>query len=371
VTQSEFGGAQRFIYRLVTNLGVGKYDILVGAGPEGDNEQGLLFALTKKGINVRHLKYLRRSVNPFFDFILGLREVYNLAKQEKPDILFLCSSKAGAMGSLAGYWLGIEKIIYRIGGWTFNDPWPKWKKKFYLWLERWTAKFKDIIVNNAEADQKQAQKLGIKAKDKIITIHNGIDANMVFLSREEARSVLNVHSTNLIIGSIANLYPAKGINHLVGAAALLMKEYPDLMFVVIGEGAERKKIENQIKKLELKKNFILLGSILDAYKYLKMFDIFVLPSAKEGFPWTILEAMVAEVPVVATKVGGVPEIIENEKNGLLVVPESSKELDEAIKKLLSDNDLREAFAQEAKRTVEGKFNLKQMIQQYEDLFSIN
>jgi len=376
VTQSEFGGAQRFIYRLITNLGVGKYDILVGAGPEGDNRQGLLFALNKKGINVRHLKYLRRSVNPFFDFGLGLREVYGLVKQEKPDILFLCSSKAGAIGSLAArlipksYALN-PKVIYRIGGWTFNDPWPKWKKRFYLWLERWTAKFKDIIVNNAESDQKQAQKLGIKAKDKIITIHNGVDTNMIFLSREEARSVLNVHSTNLIIGTIANLYPAKGINYLVEAATLLIKEYPDLMFVVIGEGAERKKIENQIKKLELKKNFILLGSISDAYKYLKMFDIFVLPSVKEGFPWTILEAMAADVPIIATKVGGVPEVIENEKNGLLVSPESSKELDEAIKKLLSDNDLREAFAQEAKRTVEGKFNLKQMIQQYEDLFSIN
>jgi hypothetical protein len=143
VTQSEFGGAQRFIYRLITNLDLSKYEIIVGAGPRGDDKNGLLIALEKNGINTIHLKYLRRGVNLFFD-ILGLFEIKRLLNKEKPDILFLCSSKAGFLGSFVGVRLRQKpKIIYRIGGWTFNDPWPEWKKKFYIWLEKKSAKWKD------------------------------------------------------------------------------------------------------------------------------------------------------------------------------------------------------------------------------------
>ena len=372
VTQSEFGGAQRFIYTIVNALDFNKYDVIIAAGPDGDDKNGLLSLLEGKGINTRHLRYLRRSINPFFDFYLGLREAYKLIKQENPDILFLCSSKAGAVGSLAGRLAGIKRIIYRIGGWTFNDPWPRWKKKFYIKLEKWTAKFKDVIINNSEVDCKQAEELGIKPKEKILTIYNGLDfSKMNFLSREEARNLLSIQGTNLTVGGIINFYPVKGMKYLVEAAAFLINDYPELMFVIIGEGEERKKIENLIKKFNLKKNFYLTGTVSEAYKYLKMFDIFVLPSLKEGLPWTILESMAAEVPVVATKVGGVPEMIENGKTGFLVAPESAKELAEVIKKLLGDSDLREKIAEEAIKTLKEKFSLEQMLKQYEDLFFIN
>lgn len=396
VTQSEFGGAQRFIYTLLSrslftpkttplDAGVkGRCNgvlrapkILVGAGPEGDDKNGLLFTLEKIGIKTRHLKYLRRSINPFFDF-LALLEIYKIIKKEKPDILFLCSSKAGFLGSLAArrytqiiseqssehadirrtVFISVlpkaqnqrlsarPKVIYRIGGWTFNDPWPKWKKRIYLWLEKETAKFKDIIVNNAESDTGQAERLGIKPKKQILTIYNGVDVSKLeFLSKKEAREFLQLKESDFVVGTIANDYPAKGLNYLKEAEDILKDK--NVKFIIIGKG-------NRF--------------IPEAYRYLKAFDIFVLPSVKEGFPWVILEAMAAEIPVIATKVGALPEIIENNKTGILIESRNAEELAKAIKNLISNEGLRKKLSEEAIKIVEEKFNLEKMITKFEELF---
>src|SRR4030042_4101261 len=369
VTRSEFGGAQRFIYTFVTSLS--GYNVIVGAGPEGDDKKGLLLALEEQGINVRHLKYLRRSINPLFDF-LGTLEILRLIKKEKPDILFLNSTKAGAIGGLVGRLTGTKNIIYRIGGWTFNDPWPNWKKKLYILIEKYTAKFKDYIVNNASSDKKQAIELGIKPKKELTLIHNGIDVSRLekeFLIREKARKELNLNQSDFVVGAIANFYPPKGLKYLIEAASLLSGK--DIKFIIIGDGEERTLLEKVIEEKNLKNNFILKGVIPEAYRYLKAFDIFVLPSVKEGFPWTILEAMSAEVPVIATKVGAVPEVIRNNKNGILIEPENPQQISGAIEMLIDDKGLQEILAKEGKKIVTEEFNLKTMVKKYEALFFIN
>lgn len=338
VTQSEFGGAQRFIYNLVTNLNQDKYSIAVAAGLEGDNENGLLFALEKKGIDTGHLRYLRRSINPFFDF-LGVIEILKLIKKEKPDILFLCSSKAGFLGSWAGK-NKIKKVIYRIGGWTFNDPWPKWKKKLYIWIEKISAGWKDYIINNAESDKQQAIKIGIKPQRGILTIYNGIDADKLkFLNKGEAGNFLRLNNSDFVVGTIANDYPTKGLKYL-------------------------REVEGKLQDIKL----VILSNIPDAYKYLKAFDIFVLSSVKEGFPWVILEAMSAGVPIIATKVGAIPEIIQNNENGILIEPKSPKAIIDAVKLLMDNKDLMRKLAINGRKTVIEKFNLEKMINRYVELF---
>lgn len=377
VTQSEFGGAQRFIYRLITGLDLSNYDISVAAGPEGNNAEGLLFNLKGKGFRVFPLKFLKRSINPVID-LWGFFEINNLIKKQNPDIVFLCSTKAGILGSFAAK-INRKKVIYRIGGWTFNDPWPDWKKNIYLWLEKKTAKFKDFIVNNSSVEKEQAIKLGIKPKKEILTIYNGIDAkSLKFLSKEEARSKISetLKSTqnskfkiqNHLIGTVANFYPAKGLEYLIEAADLLKSE--NIQFIIIGDGQGREKLENLIKNKGLD-NVLLTGSIPGSYKYLRAFDAFVLPSLKEGSPWTVIEAMAAEIPVIATKVGAVPEIIEDEESGILIEPKNHKAMAEAIKKIINDKSLSEKLARNGKKVVEENFNIEKMIKKYEDLFFIN
>ena len=371
ITQSEFGGAQRFLYELTTRLDKEKYEILVASDSEEKN--GFLNSLKQKGIKTKSLKFLRREVNPIFD-CLGIIELIKLINNFKPDYLHLNSSKAGILGSTAVFKIKLLrptkfkdlKNIYRIGGWSFNDPWPLWKKKLFILAEKITAKFKDIIVVNNKNDYEQALRLKIKPKKELKLIYNGIDALKIeFLPKDEARLKLKVSQTDFIIGTIANFYPTKGLEYLIEAVKLL-KNYK---LIIIGDGQLRENLELRIKDYGLKKEVMLLGQIPEARKFMKAFDIFVLPSVKEGFPWVILEAMAAKVPVIATSVGVVPEIIENGKNGIIVEPKNPQQIAEAIKYLMENERVRQGLPINAHQTVLFKFPIEKMVKETEELFS--
>ena len=381
ITQSEFGGAQRFLSQLIPHLKSDDFELAIVSGADGNKEMREMLPQNVRYITAKHL---RRNPNVFND-IASLFELRSTIKDFKPDILFLNSSKAGFNGSWATKLLPIAfphpKIIYRIGGWTFNDPWPWWKRLGYRWLEKVSARWKDYIIVNNKYDYDQAIKFGIKPREKLVLIYNGIDPyKLDFLEKDEAEIKLyeklpsnqkrgNFFREGLIIGTIANFYPTKGLQYLIGAFSTLNAQRSTLnaSLVIIGDGPERKKIELQIKDAELQNSVFLTGRIPDAHRYLKVFDIFVLPSVKEGFPWALLEAMSAKLPVIATVVGANPEIIEHEKNGLLVPPADSTAIAEAISKLAENEALRQELGIQAHQTVIHKFDLNRMIAQVETL----
>lgn len=339
VTQNEWGGVQKYIYDLSTRLDKNTFSINVACGKEPPEE--LSKKLETKGIDTKKLSYLVRKINPIYDF-LALIEIYKLIKKIKPDIIHLNSSKAGILGSIAGRLAKIPKIIYTAHGWVFNEPLPFWKKYGYLFAERITAPFKTKIICVSEFDRATALKNHIAPEKKLITIQNGIDINNLhFYDRETARNLLSkaisykftpsgnevspsgLEANKPVIGTIANLYKTKGLDYLLKAAAKL----PDKTFIIIGQGAEKKNLENIMKNNNIN-NVILAGSLKNAYKYLKAFDIFVLPSVKEGFPYTILEALASGIPIIATKVGALPEILPGAN---LIEPKNTQALISSLK----------------------------------------
>ncbi len=381
VTQSEFGGAQRFIFELVSRLNKEKYELLVAAG-QGDNE--LFVKLQVLNIKTIQLKHLKRNPNPL-KALFSMSEILNLLKKEKPDTLFLCSTTAGILGSIAGSIYKLFKthdskfkIIYRIGGWAFHDPRNWLLNQLIGELEKITAGFKDKIIVNSEFDYQTAIKKRICSSDKIVKIHNGIDSNNLhFFPKDEARKRLfqygnlTIESFNhsIIIGAIANFYRTKGINHLIKAMNLLGTKYEalDVKCIVIGDGNQRPELEKLIKEHGLENKVFLVGRIPNAYRYLKAFDVFVLPSLKEGFPWIILETMSAEVPIIATKVGALPEIIKNYENGILIEPKNNMELAEKINELIINHKLIHKLKINAKQNL-NNFSSNKMVEKVESLF---
>lgn len=368
ITLSELGGAQRYVLDLVKHFKNINYDIIVASGQDGY----LIDECKKNNIQTHVFHHLVRQIHPIKDFI-AILEIYSLIKKEKPEMVHLNSSKAGAIGAIAAKMAGVKKVIYTVHGYVFLEPMPRWKKMFYIFIEKFSSYFKDAIICVSNYDKKIGIQYNIAPEKKIVTIHNGIDTNaMNFLAKKEAKKFLIAQSSGLRaqgfwIGTIANFYPTKGLLYLISAAKKIVEKFPDALFIIIGDGDERKILENEIVKLSLEKNVILTGKIPDASKYLRAFDIYVCSSVKEGLPYSILEAMAAGLPIVSTNVGGAPELLKN-NSGILVEPKNPLELAIAIIKVLEDSKLAQGLSQNAKKFVENEFSLEKMLEKTERIY---
>ncbi|MEK7616303.1 MAG: glycosyltransferase [Patescibacteria group bacterium] len=251
----------------------------------------------------------------------------------KPDTLFLMSSVAGGWGTLAA--IGTKaRVVYRIGGWSFNDPKPWWRP-LMRFVEQLLARWRDIIILNNDHDYQQAIRYGIKPREKLLVIHNGLDVyKMEFLPRDEARTKLDLPADAFVVGTIANPYPAKGLEYLPRHNRYLVK---------------------------------ILSDTPNASRFLRAFDVYVSSSVKEGFSWALLEAMAAKVPIVATRVGAAPEMIQDGVNGFLVEPKKPERIADAIFKLMDNDRLRQEFAIQGHQTILHRFDLKKMVRDIEAL----
>ncbi|RJQ14843.1 glycosyltransferase family 1 protein [Candidatus Parcubacteria bacterium] len=377
ITESDWGGAQRFLIEFLPRF-VKSYpeiEIVVAAGGKGY----IMGELQKNGIRFVNIPNLTSShFSPLKD-IGAFLKIIKLLKSECPDIFFLLSTKAGFYGSLASI---IHKIIggkklkvfYRIGGFAFTEDLSRLRKLVYLWIEKSTSWLKDIIIVNSQNNFDLAIDKKITNPDKLRLVRNGIDLKTfqkILYERDEARNKLGLKTKGkTVIGTIANFYRNKGLDNLVNSAFYLLERNPalreNLLFVIIGDGPEKKLIEGKINVRDLNNLFELKGAIPNAASYLKAFDVFVLPSLKEGSPWTIIEAMAAKLPIIATAVGGIPEIIEDKKNGLLIEPADNEALEQAMLSLLSDKNYRQVLAQEAYNKT-SQFSIELMVQQFSEL----
>ncbi len=368
ITQSEMGGAQQFLFQLLKHLDRNRFEPLVAVGGDGDG--GLSEALSGLNVSAFSVPSLRRDVHPFSD-LRAIGDVRELINKLKPDTVFLCSSKAGFIGSRAARGASPRpRIIYRIGGWTFNDPWPAYKKWAWRTLEKLSAKWKDVIIVNNTHDLKQAHELGIKALEDVVLVPNGVDPYLHTQSPagEARKALLELigrvdNPPQHIVGTVANYYPTKGLSYLLEAAQQMRDD--SSVFVIMGDGSERSRLATFVEKHNLSQRVFLVGRVEKAHRYLSGFDLFVLPSVKEGFPWGILEAMSAKVPVVATRVGGIPDIIENGKSGLIVEPRNPTQLARAITEVLSDSMAAQNMALQAHQRLISLFSVQQMVSRIE------
>lgn len=358
VTQSKYGGAQKYVLQLAYYFSQ-KNEVTVLVGEAKNQDQQFFDKAKELGIKVKVLKRLERGIDPVGN-IASIFEIRKQLRNLAPDILHINSSMAGFVGSLAAFLYNMDplhvtlKVIYTAHGFVFNEPLSSIEKKVYTFLEKISSSWKAKIITVSNYDYQSGIDNGI-AKTKLTTIHNGInEKEYTFLDRGQARQGLDLGDEK-VIGTVASLYPTKNIPLLLKAARKINET-----FVIIGDGPERNAIEKQIKDFKLS-NVKLVGSKNNAYQYLKAFDIFVLPSVKEGLPYTLLEAGLAELPVIATNVGGCPEVIEDQKTGLIIPSKNEDELIQSIAKLLKDNNLATNLAKNLKSKVTKEYSAEKML----------
>ena len=339
ITKSVWGGAQKYVYDLAVNLPKENFEALVAGGPEpekarsGANRQiSLVLRLQEKNIPYFEIKSFQRDIN-FFKEIFSFFEILNILFKTKPDIIHVSSSKAGGVAGVASFIYKLLAVkpprggltaIFTIHGWAFLEQRPKWQIWFIKIASKITCLFYNKIICVSQNDYNEAIRKKIAPARKMVTIHNGINpADYNFLERTEKE---------FVVGTIGESVKNKGHEYLTEAS----KYFSDVKFNI-------------------------LSNVPNASRYLKNFDIFVLPSIKEGLPYVILEAGLAGLPVVASQVGGIPEIIKDGENGLLVPPKNPEALAEAIKKLIADKNMREKLAENLRQKITQEFSLEKML----------
>ena len=356
ITKSGWGGAGRYVYDLTTAL-ADEYDVAVALGGSGP----LVAKLQTAGIRTISIPSLGRDINARSDGS-AFFELLTIFKKEKPDIVHLNSSKAGALGALAARLRGVPKVIYTAHGWAYNEPVSTLSKLF-----RWTVSLITLVLSHAVITVSHFDEIHSPLGRDTVLIHNGLTAPK-WKTRAEARAILiqktNIPEDSCIVGTIAELNKNKGIDILIEAFAHTTNSH----LVVIGDGEDRAKLEALIARHRLENRVHLLGFMENAASLLKGLDMFVLASRKEGLPYVILEAGMAETPVIATIVGGIPEIIDDQLSGVLVPAYDTEALAEALNELQQNPSTRERYGARLKEKVERYFPLRGMVKKTVEVY---
>lgn len=335
ITQGFWGGAQKYILDLASRLGPG-YEVAVALGIDDSQNFGQKLKALDPNIQIHLLKHLKREISPLHD-LLALFELKQLYKKLQPDIIHLNSSKAGILGSLAR--TPKSHIVYTAHGWVFLEPLSIIRKTMYRLLEQYTASYKDAIIVLSDEDRKVAEERLHINTNKLHSIPLGI-AEIQFLNKNEARQKIieqnpHIDAQKLWSLTIANHYTTKGLDILIEAVYKLSPEEQNkFQFCIIGDGPERTRLQTDININHLEKSIFLLPFMDNAATLLKAADLFILPSRKEGLPYAILEALEADLPIIATKVGGIPSLLQNTPGSARIAPEDPSALTAALQDFL-------------------------------------
>lgn len=360
ITRSDIiGGAQVHVRDLAWHLLQAGHDVTVLVGGKGPFTE----ELARRGIPYRSLAYLVRRVNPCID-MRGLFELRHVLAGLQPHLVSAHSSKAGWLGRLAASSIGLP-VVFTAHGWPFADGTPGLGRRFYAFAERIAASCADRIITVSEYDRCLALRYRIAPAQKVVVIHNGMpDVDRTLFARPEVEPVRIV--------MVARFEPQKDHATLIRALAGLR----DLAWELdlIGDGPLLDRVVHEVERRGLRRRVRFLGACNDVAERLAEAQIFVLASNWEGLPRSILEAMRAGLPVVASDVGGVREAVRDNETGFLFPRGDEAALGSCLRKLITTPSLRVALGQAGRRRFEEYFTFGRMLEQtlavYEDVSGV-
>ena len=351
----EVGGLENLVLNLVQKLNKTKYDISVcSLSPKGKLEE----KFNKIGVPVYHIEKRRGR-----DYSLCFR-LANLFMKKRIDIIHSHNPAPWLYSCPAAKISGVKAIVHT------EHSHLEISQKRLMKTELILSKFTNKIISDAQSvTEFLIEKQGISS-NKIETISNGIDIERfeTIADKNEIKTKLGMNSESLVLGCIARLEAVKDHASLLEAFAIVARKFPKVVLVLVGDGSQKEKLKEKALELGVKEKVFFLGTRNDAEKIIQIFDLFVLSSLSEGLSLALLEAMAAKKPIVATKVGGNPEIVIDGETGFLVSAQDHYGLAEKISNLLNNPALMLAMGQKGYRRVESNFNIKKMVQDYERVY---
>jgi glycosyltransferase involved in cell wall biosynthesis len=375
ITKSNWGGAQRYVYDLATHLPKDQFEPIVALGGTGapDAATGLLKEkLDQAGIPTILVKSFVRDVAIIKEFSV-LWELIQIMRRERPDVVHLNSSKAGAIGAVVARIAGINNIVFTSHGLAWDEDRNLLARALIYILSRITFLLCHSVITISKDNYDRARACFL-CRNKIYLIHNGLSP-FTPLSRDDARSKLfsaqdiEAHQNDTWVVSTGELTDNK--NYMVALESVAQynaTHEKKIFYSIVGEGEMRAAVAARISELHLEQSVKLLGFVADARTHLSAFDIFFMPSKKEGLPYALLEAGQSGLLVIASKVGGIPDVITDGVNGFLRGCSDVEGFAKALSLLTTNEILRLDMGKKLNDKITRNYNLKSMVEQTIELY---
>ena len=385
VTKSVWGGAQKYTFELALAVKKEGYEVIIASGGYGYMAE----KTEAEKIPYFQIKNFSRDINILKD-VFAFFEIIRLLFRTRPDVIHVSSPKAGGLVGLAWFFYKIHffffskasisskkpKAIYTPHGWTYLEDRPNWQKFFIKQASRIICLFYDKIICVSEFDYKSALENKITTERKLVKIWNGVNPIFYnFFSKEDARQKIILladepflKKDSLWFGAIGEFTHNKGYEYLI--RALRQVNENSAQMVLIGYGEKEEFLRELALKNNLGRHFFVVKNFPEAHLYLKAFDVFLMPSVKEGLPYTLLEAGLASLPTIASKVGGIPEVIEDGQSGFLVKSKDEKSISQAIQKLSSGQTSIIEMGKKARINILEKFSFSRMFAQTKEIYGL-
>ncbi|NPV05569.1 MAG: glycosyltransferase family 4 protein [Syntrophaceae bacterium] len=341
ITRFDKGGSAENTYLTCMGLDPELYDVRLVIGPSDESAMGPeetacveenLARLRARGVKILTLAGLVRRVSPVKDLVT-LLALWRLFRRERPRIVHTHTSKAGILGRWAAWLAGVPVVIHTPHGHVFWGYFGPAKTRFFIFLEKLSALVTDRLVMLTDQERIDHLRVGIAPEEAFVTIHSGVDLAPFMAAkaaRDEARRALGIPDGAFAVGTVGRLTAIKGPGVLVDAARRVIGRHPDSVFVFLGAGELLEALQARAADLGIAANVRFVGWRPDAARLMSALDCFAFPSINEGMGKALVEAMALEKPVVASRVGGIIDLVDDGVNGFLVPAGDPQALAERI-----------------------------------------
>ncbi len=342
-----------------------RYEVEFACGPDGPLNDMAMDA----GIAFHPVRNFVQPISPFNDF-RALRQLIRIIRRGKYQIVHTHNSKGGILGRIAAWWCRVPVIIHTIHGFAFHDSETAFRKRLFIFLERRAAKMADKLIAISQPLQDWGLRLGIGKPAQYTKIYSGIEIEKfrIDVDVRALRQQFGIGAHDFVIGLVAKLWDGKGHITAIDSLPQILAKVPHAKLVFVGEGYLRPALEAHAAKLGVEQHVVFTGFRTDIAELNAMFDLSILISDFEGMGRVLLEAMVMGKPVVATNVGGIPDVVVDGKTGYLVAPGDPPALAEAVLKLALDPQLRSSMGAAGQQRITEQFSAATMVRKIVEVY---
>jgi glycosyltransferase involved in cell wall biosynthesis len=371
IARLNVGGPAIHVILLTGGLNKQRFESQLVSGQEAPQEGNMHHLAEEKNVEFTVISNLGRELNPLSD-LTTLWQLYTLFRRENPDIVHTHTAKAGTVGRIAAVLAGVPVIVHTFHGHVLHGYFGSLKEAFFRAVEMVLATFTTKIIAVSESCRQDLIRYRVSLPEHIQTIHLGLELEKFRAFSQETRLALraewDIPAQAFLVGIIARMVPIKRHEDLFRAIALLLPEYPNTYFAVIGDGELRPALEQQAQDLHIAHRVVFTGFRNDTERIYQTLDLTVLTSANEGLPVMIIESLSSGTPVVATRVGGVPELIEEGETGFIVDAYNPESIAAGLIKAIENPEKTKGMGKKAQDATIQKFSSTRLITDIEHLY---